>query len=83
MRVIVKKAIVFYQKTISPDHGSLKVFYPYGCCRYYPTCSEYAYESIDKYGVIKGGNLALRRLGRCHPWSQGGVDLVPKVIKKG
>jgi putative membrane protein insertion efficiency factor len=83
MRVIAKKTISLYQKTISPDHGILKIFYPYGCCKYYPTCSEYTYQSIDKYGLLRGGKLAISRLGRCHPWSQGGIDLVPESVKKG
>ncbi len=54
--------IRFYQKRISP------AFPPR--CRYYPTCSAYAYEAITKYGCVKGGFLALRRLMRCHPFSK-------------
>jgi putative component of membrane protein insertase Oxa1/YidC/SpoIIIJ protein YidD len=62
MRTLTKKAIVLYQKTLSPDHGAFKVFYPYGCCRYYPTCSEYALEAIDRHGVLKGGKIGARRV---------------------
>jgi putative membrane protein insertion efficiency factor len=45
-------------------------------CRYRPTCSEYAYEALSKYGAAKGSYLAVRRLLRCHPWSPGGYDPV-------
>ena len=48
-------------------------------CRYFPTCSSYADESIRRYGVIRGGILAIRRIGRCHPWGGHGVDLVPDL----
>ena len=83
MRRAAQKVIRGYQRTLSPDHGALKVLYPYGCCRFYPTCSEYAHEAIGKYGIAKGGALAAKRLGRCHPWSAGGIDLVPDIGKKG
>ncbi len=46
-------------------------------CRYTPTCSSYALTSIERYGLIKGGWMALKRIGRCHPWSPGGHDPVP------
>ena len=46
-------------------------------CRFSPTCSEYAIEAIAEHGALRGSWLALRRLGRCHPWHPGGVDLVP------
>ncbi|MCX7706928.1 MAG: membrane protein insertion efficiency factor YidD [Anaerolineae bacterium] len=46
-------------------------------CRFYPSCSEYMYQAIDKYGVRRGGWLGLRRLSRCHPWHPGGFDPVP------
>ena len=46
-------------------------------CRYDPTCSAYALEALRKHGGIKGGWLALRRIGRCHPWAGMGVDDVP------
>lgn len=46
-------------------------------CRFYPTCSEYALEAIASHGTGRGLALALRRLGRCHPWHRGGVDPVP------
>lgn len=58
-----------YKKWISP-------FLP-KACRFYPTCSEYAIQSIGKYGIFKGAILSLRRLLRCHPFSPGGFDPVP------
>jgi len=61
--------ISLYQGTIS------RVTLP--SCRYLPTCSHYASEAIQKYGVAKGGWLTVKRLGRCHPFSTGGYDPVP------
>ncbi len=46
-------------------------------CRYQPTCSAYALDALERHGAIKGGWLALRRIGRCHPWGQSGYDPVP------
>ena len=48
-----------------------------GTCKYYPTCSDYAIEAIQTHGVLRGGWLAFRRLIRCHPFAQGGLDPVP------
>ena len=61
--------IRFYQHAISP-------YFP-PCCRYTPTCSQYALEAIRKYGPFKGGYLALRRILRCNPFHPGGYDPVP------
>ncbi len=58
-----------YQYLISPLLGSN--------CRFYPTCSAYAMEALESHGVIRGSYLALRRLLRCHPYHEGGIDLVP------
>lgn len=62
-------AIRLYQLTLSPYIGRQ--------CRFYPTCSHYASEAIATHGLLRGGRLAVGRLGRCHPFHPGGVDLVP------
>lgn len=61
--------IRFYQKWISPALPP--------SCRFYPSCSEYTYQAIEKYGVLQGGWLGLRRIARCHPFNPGGFDPVP------
>ena len=53
------------------------VFFPGMHCRFYPTCSHYAHEAVQKHGWLKGTWLAVKRLSKCHPWHVGGVDLVP------
>lgn len=68
--------IRFYQKTLSFDHGVFKSLFPYGYCRFRPTCSEYAIEAIRKYGIIRGGFKAFWRILRCNPWNKGGWDPV-------
>ncbi|MFH1522687.1 MAG: membrane protein insertion efficiency factor YidD [Patescibacteria group bacterium] len=75
-RYIVIKILKLYQRTISFDHGILKVFFPHGFCRFRPTCSDYAINSISKYGIVKGGLNALWRVMRCNPWNKGGWDPV-------
>ena len=69
MKRLFLALIRFYQKQISP------CFPPR--CRYYPTCSAYAFEAIEKYGPLKGGWLAFRRILRCNPFQKGGYDPVP------
>lgn len=49
-------------------------------CRFYPTCSQYAYTAILRFGALRGTYLAVRRLLRCHPWNPGGIDPVPEWI---
>jgi putative membrane protein insertion efficiency factor len=78
VRIAVLKSIRFYQRTLSLDHGALRFLVGgAGRCRYYPTCSEYGYIAIERFGVFKGGLLALRRVLRCHPFSSGGIDEPP------
>ena len=60
-----------YQWTISPLLGRN--------CRFHPTCSQYAVEAVQAFGAVRGSWLALKRLGRCHPWHPGGFDPPPKV----
>ena len=70
MKRLLLKLIRFYQRYISPAFPAR--------CRFSPTCSRYAYEAITKYGALKGGWLALRRLLRCHPFYKGDIfDPVP------
>ncbi len=75
-RRLVVKLIKIYQKTLSFDHGPLKAAYPHGFCRFYPSCSQYGVEAIEKYGIIKGGLMTSWRILRCNPWSKGGNDPV-------
>jgi len=76
-RTLVLKLIRWYQRVWSPDHSARKAEYPHGYCRYYPTCSEYGYEAVERYGIVKGSALAFWRILRCNPWSPGGHDPVP------
>ncbi|MBX4187572.1 MAG: membrane protein insertion efficiency factor YidD [Candidatus Doudnabacteria bacterium] len=68
-------AILFlYQKTLSPDHGLLKVFYPWGYCKFYPTCSDYAMIVLRTKGII-GLPKIFKRVASCTPGSLGGIDM--------
>ncbi len=75
MKRIIIGLITIYQKTISPDHGVFKHNHPNGFCKYYPSCSEYTKQSVEKYGIL-GLFKGFYRILRCNPWSQGGIDLV-------
>lgn len=66
MKKLVMKLLLVYKKYFSKGYS----------CRFSPTCSEYTYQAVDKYGVIKGLGLGLWRVIRCNPWNKGGVDLV-------
>ena len=70
MKYILLGCIRFYQKYLSSLKG-------YSSCIYYPTCSQYAVEAIEKYGALKGGALAAWRILRCNPFAKGGYDPVP------
>ncbi len=78
MRKIILKLIKIYQKTLSLDHGPLSFLYSEGFCRFRPTCSEYAYQAIEKYGTIKGSLIGFWRINRCNPFNKGGFDPVPE-----
>jgi putative membrane protein insertion efficiency factor len=69
MRALALLLITAYQKLLSPMLPR--------SCRFYPSCSEYAKQAIQKYGIVRGGWLALKRIARCHPGSSGGLDPVP------
>jgi putative membrane protein insertion efficiency factor len=66
-KIFFLKIIRFYQKLISPILGKN--------CRFYPSCSEYSYQAIEKYGVPRGLIRGFWRVLRCNPWSKGGIDL--------
>lgn len=76
MKYIVLKLIKLYQATLSFDHGILSALKPYGQCKFHPSCSMYAYQSIEKHGLVKGIVGGVERIVRCHPWSDGGYDPV-------
>ncbi|MCU0507166.1 MAG: membrane protein insertion efficiency factor YidD [Anaerolineae bacterium] len=69
MRRVLMFLIRVYQKTFSLVLPS--------SCRFYPSCSEYTYQAIEKYGALRGGWMGIRRISRCHPWNPGGFDPVP------
>jgi hypothetical protein len=69
MRSLLVAALRGYQYLFRPLLGSN--------CRFHPSCSDYAMEAITRYGAIRGGWLAIKRVGRCHPYHPGGFDPVP------
>ncbi|MBE7066989.1 MAG: membrane protein insertion efficiency factor YidD [Ruminococcaceae bacterium] len=68
MKKVLLAIINFYRKNISPMKAP--------CCRFYPTCSVYAIQAIEKYGALKGGAMAIYRILRCNPFCKGGYDPV-------
>lgn len=71
MKALLLSLIRFYRRYISPTRPP--------CCRFIPTCSQYAMEAIEKYGTLKGGWLALKRICRCHPFHKEGYDIYDPV----
>ncbi len=74
MKFVLIQLIKLYQKTLSVFIG--------GSCRFYPTCSSYAIEAIEKHGSLKGSWLMVKRISRCQPLHPGGIDPVPPVKSK-
>lgn len=70
MKSVLMALVRFYQRFLSPLKGG-------PTCRFYPSCSQYAYEAVSKYGAIKGTHMAVKRVLRCHPFHPGGFDPVP------
>jgi putative membrane protein insertion efficiency factor len=70
MGFLILKIIRVYQKHLSPLLGP--------SCRFHPTCSEYALQAIETYGVFRGGFLAIKRILKCNPWGGSGADPLPK-----
>jgi uncharacterized protein len=69
IRIVLRGLIRFYQLFLSPLKGP--------CCRFYPSCSSYAYEALGRHGLFRGGYLSVVRICRCHPFHPGGIDPVP------
>lgn len=77
MKKLVLKFIKFYQRTIGFRKGFLKTFFLVdSACKYSPTCSDYTYQAIETYGVLRGSIIGLKRIVRCHPFAKGGYDPV-------
>ena len=66
MKKLVLKCLIWYKKYLSKGYS----------CRFLPSCSEYTYEAVEKYGIVKGLWMGIKRVMKCHPWGGKGVDLV-------
>ena len=75
MRGLLMALVRGYRLLLSPWLGS--------SCRFEPTCSAYSLQALDRYGAAAGSYLTVRRLARCHPWCQGGLDPVPQELPRG
>lgn len=73
MKYLLIVVLRAYRALISPLYGQV--------CRYHPSCSAYALDAVRAHGALKGTLLAVRRLGRCHPWARGGYDPVPTAFR--
>ena len=73
MLAISRQLILVYQRIMSPFLGTN--------CRFYPSCSHYAYEALGEHGVIRGWWMAIKRLAKCHPFNAGGIDFVERKPK--
>lgn len=74
MQFILIALIKFYKYFISPSLGNV--------CRFYPSCSSYALEALQRHGSVKGVYLTIKRLAKCHPFHEGGIDPVPEKFGK-
>lgn len=70
--------IRIYQAYLSPDHSKLIKHFPNGYCKFSPTCSEFTYEAIERYGLILGSLMGMARIIRCNPWAKGRYYPLPK-----
>ena len=75
MKSVLSLLIRIYRAALSP-------FFP-PRCRFLPTCSDYALQAVERHGALRGGWLALRRIGRCHPFGSSGIDEVPETFSFG
>ena len=69
----LQRLILLYRRLLSPVLGRN--------CRYLPTCSEYAHDAVGEHGALRGGWIAMKRVGRCHPFREGGYDPVPRKTR--
>ena len=77
MKKFILATIRLYQKFLNLNNPIMRAFFGVNSgCRFSPTCSDYMYQAIDRHGIITGLNLGVRRILRCHPWTQGGFDPV-------